>query len=82
MTKDLGVEDDRDAGQGGGERHEAEVRPVQLGVFVGALDDVRPDDCVGAASRGTSLGIESGLGEPGLDRLDLDASLAVDADGP
>ena len=58
--QDLGVHDDRDAGQQGRERHERQVGPVELGLLVGALGDVGPHDRVGAAARGVPFGVEPG----------------------
>jgi hypothetical protein len=63
----------------GGQGHEAQVRPVQLGIVVGALDHVGPDHRVGAAPRGQLLGGETGLGDPRSYRLDVDGATPLHA---
>jgi hypothetical protein len=60
----------------GRERHERQVGPVELGLVVGPLRDLRPDDRVGRASRRTPLRVEAGLGDPGRQRVDVHGALA------
>jgi hypothetical protein len=49
-NEDLGVHDNGDTGEHRGQGHEGQVRPVEFGLLVGALGDVRPHDGIGAAA--------------------------------
>ena len=79
--QDLGVDDDRDAGQQGRQGHEREIGPVELGLLVGPLGDLGPDHGVGAAAGGVPFGVVPGLRDPGGDGFEVDRAGLGDAQG-
>ena len=78
--EDLGVHDDGDGRQQGGQGHEGQVGPVELGLLVGALGDVGPHDGIGAGAGGVAFGVEPGTGDPGGDRFDVDGAPLGDSE--
>ena len=72
MTRICESSDDRDARQQRRQGHEGQVGPVELGLLVGPLGDVGPDNRVGAAAGRLPLRVEPRLRDPRRTGLDVD----------